>query len=409
MLAPGLFMIFLAGASMFALLALAGAWAPVDPGSLSLSAAPLLLTAPPLLYAASLTMCGARADNRQSHVQSTDARDLRLLTNAIGDIVLHLDRSGAVDSVIGDTHRTYGLDRRDLIGRGFFQRVHIADRPAFLKLVSDAVEDSAPLNDVLRVQVGTTPSASGDYAEPIFNYFDARMCRAQPAVNEITGDAIETFLPVVCILRDVTAQKHADEAIAAARARKRAGGGDEDALPRQCQPRAAHAAQRDHRLFGDAGQSVGRARATPTSSANMPRSSRTPAIICSRSSTPSSTCRRSRPARCSFIPSPSRFPALIDQCCDMVQLKADQGGVKLLRDYRHDMEELVADRRACKQILLNLLSNAVKFTPAGGKVSVRVAPEGNLLAVTVADTGIGIAAPGSHKARRSLFSGQRHA
>jgi cell cycle sensor histidine kinase DivJ len=391
-LAPGLFMIFLAGASMFALLALAGAWAPVDPGSLSLSAAPLLLTAPPLLYAASLTMCGTRADNRQSHVQSTDARDLRLLTNAIGDIVLHLDRSGAVDSVIGDTHRTYGLDRRDLIGRGFFQRVHIADRPAFLKLVSDAVEDSAPLNDVLRVQVGTTPSASGDYAEPIFNYFDARMCRAQPAVNEITGDAIETFLPVVCILRDVTAQKHADEAITAARAESE----------RAAAMKTRFLANVSHELRTPLNAIIGFSEmlANPSVAPSDPDKQREYAEIIANSGNhllevvnTILDMSKIEAGSMQLYPEPFALPALIDQCCDMVQLKADQGGVKLLRDYRHDMEELVADRRACKQILLNLLSNAVKFTPAGGKVSVRVAPEGNLLAVTVADTGIGIAAP----------------
>ena len=47
----------------------------------------------------------------------------------------------------------------------------------------------------------------------------------------------------------------------------------------------------------------------------------------------------------------------------------------LTRDIARDLPELVADRRACRQILINLLSNAVKFTPKGGRVSVlRAAP-----------------------------------
>jgi len=35
-----------------------------------------------------------------------------------------------------------------------------------------------------------------------------------------------------------------------------------------------------------------------------------------------------------------------------------------------DLPEIVADERACKQILLNLLSNAIKFSEPGGKVFV---------------------------------------
>jgi two-component system, cell cycle sensor histidine kinase PleC len=51
---------------------------------------------------------------------------------------------------------------------------------------------------------------------------------------------------------------------------------------------------------------------------------------------------------------------------------------------------LMADRRALKQIALNLLSNAVKFTPEGGRVRVRGRITADVALITIADTGIGI-------------------
>ena len=51
-----------------------------------------------------------------------------------------------------------------------------------------------------------------------------------------------------------------------------------------------------------------------------------------------------------------------------------------------------ADREKLRQVLLNLLSNAVKFTDRGGRVEVFCGSEDDCVAVSVRDTGIGIAA-----------------
>jgi len=51
-----------------------------------------------------------------------------------------------------------------------------------------------------------------------------------------------------------------------------------------------------------------------------------------------------------------------------------------------------SDRQKVKQILLNLLSNALKFTHVGGvTIAVKRVPSERALAISVADTGIGIA------------------
>ncbi len=77
----------------------------------------------------------------------------------------------------------------------------------------------------------------------------------------------------------------------------------------------------------------------------------------------------------------------------LVRGRAENGNIRLVNDIsRGNVPLLQADERAVKQMLLNLLSNAVKFTPKGGLVVVSAELRANRsLAVTVSDTGIGIA------------------
>ena len=83
---------------------------------------------------------------------------------------------------------------------------------------------------------------------------------------------------------------------------------------------------------------------------------------------------------------------LIDQSRRMVAPQAESGGVVLDIAVADDLPPVRVDPRRLKQALINLLGNSVKFTPAGGKISVRVSAQDGGIAIAVADTGIGIAA-----------------
>ena len=74
----------------------------------------------------------------------------------------------------------------------------------------------------------------------------------------------------------------------------------------------------------------------------------------------------------------------------VVSGRADDKKLQLDADIEGSIQ-VVADRRAIKQIIVNLLSNAVKFTPDGGRVVVRSRLLSDSIVLMIADTGIGIA------------------
>ncbi len=53
---------------------------------------------------------------------------------------------------------------------------------------------------------------------------------------------------------------------------------------------------------------------------------------------------------------------------------------------------MVADADKARQIVINLIANALKFTPAGGTVGLEVKQAGDMVAISVSDTGVGIPA-----------------
>jgi cell cycle sensor histidine kinase DivJ len=343
-----------------------------------------LLAAPLVLYVVLLARSAGKVETVRAEAEARNRRDLRLVSEAAGDLVIGFDEGGAVASVVGEAAKAYGLDARELMGRGFFQRVHVGDRPAFLKLVSDAIATGEAMRATLRLRTGHARNERGEFVEPVFHFFEARSSLVEAANGERSAG-------VVCILRDVTAQRHAAETIEAAR--------------RESEMAAAgktrFLANVSHELrtplnaiigFSEMLASEQLAPADPAKRreyAEIIRNSGQHLLavvntILDMSKIESGSMQLS--------PEPFSLPELVDQCVSMMQLKAEQGQVTLSRDYPERLEEIVGDKRACKQILINLLSNAVKFTPANGRVRIRLAPDGNCLALSVTDSGIGISA-----------------
>ena len=92
---------------------------------------------------------------------------------------------------------------------------------------------------------------------------------------------------------------------------------------------------------------------------------------------------------------PFRAADVVAQSLKMVSGHAANKGISLESRYAGDHVVLLGDRQRLHQVVLNLVSNAVKFTHSGGVVvDVCETPgddEQTHLAITVTDTGIGIA------------------
>ncbi len=100
--------------------------------------------------------------------------------------------------------------------------------------------------------------------------------------------------------------------------------------------------------------------------------------------------------RMDFVPTAFALRDALESSVGMFREKAAQHRIALsLAMTAQEDLTITADERKLKQILFNLLSNAMKFTPDGGAVTVtaktvRDSTIGEIVEISVADTGIGI-------------------
>jgi cell cycle sensor histidine kinase DivJ len=97
---------------------------------------------------------------------------------------------------------------------------------------------------------------------------------------------------------------------------------------------------------------------------------------------------------------------MIEPCFSMVEAMAQEQQVTLVTDIAGQLPPLVADERACRQILLNLLSNAIKFSRQGGQVTVSLKRQGQSLNLSVSDQGVGMAPESLSRIGEPFFQAQ---
>ncbi|AWB23564.1 PAS domain S-box protein [Methylobacterium currus] len=303
-----------------------------------------------------------------------------LLLDAIDDLVTWHDRTGSVLRASPAARSLAGTTPDALEGRGLFNRVHVSDRPAFLTALSDAAGQAQPVTVQFRLHAAGGTGEAG------------RVIWAEMRAHRVPGAAMPEAgeTAVVAVTRDVSEHRRRAEELDQARA----------AAERADEVKSRFLATVSHELRTPLNAIIGFSEmleAESTLALGPERRREYAGIIHSSGQHLLEVVNalldmsRIQSGNFDYAPEPFDLAGLARGVCDLMQIRADQGGVRLRREIAADLPEVTADARACRQMLINLLSNAVKFTPRGGDVVLSVRRVFDRVEMAVVDTGIGIA------------------
>jgi two-component system, cell cycle sensor histidine kinase DivJ len=333
-----------------------------------------------MLYATGVAFSMETLVGNSLRMLSVEEDKYQLLASNMTDVITRHGRSGAILFASSAAEPVFGVAPSELSGHGLFDRIHVLDRPAYLTALAEAAlgADRSVEFRVRRDQVEGLPQ---------FIWIEMR-CRSpnQP----IGGSSGKRAREVVAVMRDVTERKVQEQELEQARTEiKRAQTansrfltmighelrtplnviiGFSEMLRDEAPSRIDSEQRREYAGFiNDSGN---RLLAVVNAILDVSRLDN---------------------AELEIRPEPFGLASLIEDCCDLVSLKARDFGVAISVRTARDLPEVVADKRAIKQILINLVSNAVRRADPGGRVIVSAAIDGPMFAIMVDDSGVRIA------------------
>ncbi len=335
------------------------------------------------LYAAGLAF-GAESLARTSvALLSREEERYRLLARNMSDVISRHQRNGAVQFISPAVETMVGAPVAGLLGHGLFDRVHVADRPAYLTALSNAARgEVCSVEFRLRREHG----AGSERAPVDFIWVEMRCRPLEPDGRSEPPREAE----VVAVMRDVTDRKFQQQALDQARSAAEAA----DAA------KTRFLATMSHELRTPLNAIIGFSELIAQEQTLMLDAARRKeyAQLINDSgqhllSVVNGILDMSKMESGNFEIAPEPFGprAALMHCCNLLALKARENGVDLITDAAQDLPVMTGDPRAFKQIVLNLVANAIKFTERGGQVTVSASVSGSQLALCIADTGVGIA------------------
>ncbi len=336
------------------------------------------------LYATGLAL-GAEALARTSFWLLYAEEDrYQLLARNITDVITRHGRNGAVLFMSPAAETLFGARLAELHGHGLFERVHVADRPAYLTALGDA----AALGETSSVEFRIRRDGADADGRPMAEFAWIEM-RCRPFEHATIDASAASRREVVAVSRDVTMRKQQQQALLEAHAE----------AERANAAKGRFLATMSHELRTPLNAIIGFSEMLTKETALLLDADRRTeyAGLINESgkhllSVVNGILDMSKIETDNFEITPEPFaPAqVVAGCCGLLALRAREAGVHLEKTAAENLPEMIADKRALNQILLNLLSNAIRFTDRGGTIAVTVRAEAADITFAVEDNGVGI-------------------
>jgi cell cycle sensor histidine kinase DivJ len=330
-------------------------------------------------YCAALAVMVQLVHKRSETAIRAGEERYRLLAENATDMITRHDEKGRVVFASLGAQQLFGEPAQKIIGDGLFERVHVADRPAYLTALSRCHADSEPIAVEFRVR---RAGAAGP-ARYVWVEMRCRPMRPQDTT------AVERP-SIVAVTRDVSDRKAQeaeltrtrDEAVSASRAKTQFLANMSHELRTPLNAVIGFSEILNRELFGALGEARYRDYARLIHESGEHLLNVVNDIL---------DMSKIEAGKFKIVKEPFEVASLVKSCCDLMRHTAEQRSLSLIVDVAPGIPELPADNRACKQMLLNVISNAIKFTDPGGWVRVSARVEGESVELVVADNGIGIA------------------
>ena len=332
------------------------------------------------IYAAGLAMTLQLVQVRSEDAIRIGEERYRLLAENATDMITRHDDGGHVLFASHAAQKLLGEIPAKLHGDGLFDRVHVADRPAYLTALSRCYSNNEPIAVEFRLR------RRGPSGEEGYIWVEMR-CR--PLRSEASRGAA-ALSGILAGTRDISERKAQeaellrarDEAESTSRAKSQFLATMSHELRTPLNAVIGFSEILNRELFGALGEQRYRdyARLIHESGEHLLN------VVNDILDLSKIEAGKFKIVRESF-----EIASLVESCAAVMRHAAEKKQIALITEVESGVPELLADKRACKQMLLNVISNAIKFTDSGGWVRISARAVNGMVELVVADNGVGIA------------------